>query len=331
VHFLFCFIIIIQFFGQAHAQTYRRSIPLPKVKKSEPCIFPAGIKADQEAAKYYIEKAKNASDHEAAALYSRSVECDPFFRAEPWIFLTRRALKNDFRKASEYFLKKAVALSPNSPEVLLLKAQLSAVKGNYKKAFKICRNLMTEKPKKEVLECVAENGMNIQEIKIAREALRELAKIFDEKPGSPKSILYFEMAKAYEMGTDHVRYGRGSDLDFAIDLFKKSYNHPKRHIWSSFHLALLFAEKKDYEKAVLWTDNFLTDYPGLDVAVYNKACFLAQLDRKEESLRTLRKAIDLGFRDRKHIENDSDLNNLKLLPKFIKVLESLPKLKDVRY
>ena len=55
---------------------------------------------------------------------------------------------------------------------------------------------------------------------------------------------------------------------------------------------------------------------------FNLACSLAYFaKREEEACDELEKAIDLGFRDRKRIEGDSDLKRLHELPRFKELLE----------
>lgn len=55
---------------------------------------------------------------------------------------------------------------------------------------------------------------------------------------------------------------------------------------------------------------------------FNLACSLAYFSRREEeAFDELEKAIDLGFRDRRQIEGDSDLKRLAKLPRYGQLLE----------
>ena len=55
---------------------------------------------------------------------------------------------------------------------------------------------------------------------------------------------------------------------------------------------------------------------------FNLACSLAYFAKREdEALDELEKAIDLGFRDRSQIENDTDLKRLGKLPRYKEILE----------
>ena len=62
---------------------------------------------------------------------------------------------------------------------------------------------------------------------------------------------------------------------------------------------------------------------------FNLACSLAYFaKREEEALDELETAIDLGFRDRKAIEADTDLKRLEKLPRFRELLEYADEMKD---
>ena len=91
----------------------------------------------------------------------------------------------------------------------------------------------------------------------------------------------------------------------------------------------MFAEKKDFSKALEWTEKFLSDFPRFSVAVYNRACFKARLGQTEDALKDLEYAVQLGFRERKHIMNDPDMESLRTLPRFQEILYLLPELPDV--
>ena len=55
---------------------------------------------------------------------------------------------------------------------------------------------------------------------------------------------------------------------------------------------------------------------------FNLACSLAYFPKRtEEAFDELEKAVDLGFRDRKQIEGDTDLKRLSKLPRFKELLE----------
>jgi Tfp pilus assembly protein PilF len=63
--------------------------------------------------------------------------------------------------------------------------------------------------------------------------------------------------------------------------------------------------------------------PGNATAHYNLACSLALSKRKGDALRSLRAAVQLGYRDFDWMQQDPDLELLKTHPVFRNLLEQL--------
>lgn len=63
--------------------------------------------------------------------------------------------------------------------------------------------------------------------------------------------------------------------------------------------------------------------PTNATAHYNLACSLALCRKRPDALRSLRKAIDLGYDDRDWMEQDPDLEILKTDPEFQQLLGQL--------
>jgi tetratricopeptide (TPR) repeat protein len=63
--------------------------------------------------------------------------------------------------------------------------------------------------------------------------------------------------------------------------------------------------------------------PANATAHYNLACSLALLRRKGDALRSLQRAIALGYRDYDWMLQDPDLEDLKTHPNFFPLLEQL--------
>src|SRR5260370_22082641 len=56
--------------------------------------------------------------------------------------------------------------------------------------------------------------------------------------------------------------------------------------------------------------------PRDPLAHYNLACSFALLKRHEHALRTLRKAVELGYRDFRYMREDHDLDSVRHDPRF---------------
>jgi len=63
--------------------------------------------------------------------------------------------------------------------------------------------------------------------------------------------------------------------------------------------------------------------PGNATAHYNLACSLALSKRKTDALRSLRHAVELGYRDFDWMQQDPDLEELKEHPAFLSLLAQL--------
>ena len=63
--------------------------------------------------------------------------------------------------------------------------------------------------------------------------------------------------------------------------------------------------------------------PSNATAHYNLACSLALVKKKSEALRSLRQAIELGYRDLEWMQQDPDLDSLKNHPLFHALLDQL--------
>ena len=63
--------------------------------------------------------------------------------------------------------------------------------------------------------------------------------------------------------------------------------------------------------------------PGNATAHYNLACSLALSKKRPDALRSLRKAVSLGYDDLDWMQQDPDLELLKNDPEFLKLLRQL--------
>ena len=60
--------------------------------------------------------------------------------------------------------------------------------------------------------------------------------------------------------------------------------------------------------------------PGDALAHYNLACSYALLKRPDHSLKTLRRAVELGYRDFRYMREDRDLDSIRHDPRFRQIL-----------
>jgi tetratricopeptide (TPR) repeat protein len=60
--------------------------------------------------------------------------------------------------------------------------------------------------------------------------------------------------------------------------------------------------------------------PSDPLAHYNLACSYALLKRPEQALKTLRRAVELGYRDFRYMREDRDLDSIRHDPRFRQLL-----------
>ncbi len=65
--------------------------------------------------------------------------------------------------------------------------------------------------------------------------------------------------------------------------------------------------------------------PNDALAHYNLACSYALLKRPEQSLKTLRRAVELGYRDFRYMKEDHDLDSIRHDPRFRQLLREYEK------
>jgi len=84
-------------------------------------------------------------------------------------------------------------------------------------------------------------------------------------------------------------------------------------------IEMLLAQGK-YDEAEKRLRETIGRAPYQIVAHYNLGCVLARQGKNDEALASLEKAVQLGFRDRKHIEEDEDLAGLRGEARFQTIL-----------
>lgn len=60
---------------------------------------------------------------------------------------------------------------------------------------------------------------------------------------------------------------------------------------------------------------------------YDAACLYSRMNRKQESIKYLKEALELGYRNFVHIEEDSDLDAIREMQDFIDLISKYKKAK----
>jgi adenylate cyclase len=75
------------------------------------------------------------------------------------------------------------------------------------------------------------------------------------------------------------------------------------------------------KKALEWAGRAYEVDPGSSGMMYNSACIYAKLGETERALDFLEKAVELGGRNKRYYENDSDFDSIRDHPRFKALLE----------
>jgi len=117
-----------------------------------------------------------------------------------------------------------------------------------------------------------------------------------------------------------VKSSDQGQLDFEIDFFSGIIErHPN-------HLDVLRVHGNNltlrgrYLEGLQIDKRLVSLRPSDALAHYNLACSFSLLRKKEQALKTLRQAIELGYRDFRYIREDRDLENIRTDPRFRQLL-----------
>jgi tetratricopeptide (TPR) repeat protein len=111
-----------------------------------------------------------------------------------------------------------------------------------------------------------------------------------------------------------------SQLDFEIEFFGgildrfPDYVDVLRILGNNLTLKGRYADGLQIDKRLVQLR------PTDPLAHYNLACSYALLNRKEQALKTLRQAIELGYRDFRYLREDRDLDTIRHDPRFRQLL-----------
>lgn len=118
-----------------------------------------------------------------------------------------------------------------------------------------------------------------------------------------------------------TRLAEQSQLDFELEFFSGILDrHPGfvdvlRAHGSNLTLKGRFAEGLQVDKRLAQLR------PADPLVHYNLACSLALLKQPELAIKTLRKAVELGYRDFRYIREDRDLDSIRSDPRFRQLLK----------
>jgi tetratricopeptide (TPR) repeat protein len=97
-----------------------------------------------------------------------------------------------------------------------------------------------------------------------------------------------------------------------------------RQEWQRLHQeAIQKLQAKEYDDAEKLYLRILKAIPNDNLALYNLACLYSLTNKKEKALEYLEKSIKAGFTNAGHIQQDSDLDNIRNEEKYKELIKKL--------
>lgn len=112
-----------------------------------------------------------------------------------------------------------------------------------------------------------------------------------------------------------------SQLDFELEFFGGILHRHPDYVDVLRIIGNLLTLKGRYSDGLKIDKRLVELKPTDALAHYNLACSLALLNRIDQSISTLRKAIELGYRDFHYMKQDRDLDSIRPDPRFRKLLK----------
>ena len=116
---------------------------------------------------------------------------------------------------------------------------------------------------------------------------------------------------------------RPSDPEFEIQFFESVLKRDARYTEVIEILGGLYTKQGRINDGLRMDRKLVRLLPANPTAHYNLACSLALVKRKADALRSLRQAVELGYRDFDWMQQDPDLDGLKNHPDFRALLDQL--------
>ena len=116
-----------------------------------------------------------------------------------------------------------------------------------------------------------------------------------------------------------------NDMDFEIAFYENVLKGSPDFIEAMMALADLYTKKGLYREGLVLDERLSRLRPENSVIFYNLACSYSLLNNPYAALNAIKKAIELGYDDFDHLNEDKDLANLLVDVQFQKYLKDVQK------
>jgi tetratricopeptide (TPR) repeat protein len=117
-----------------------------------------------------------------------------------------------------------------------------------------------------------------------------------------------------------TRLSDQSQLDFELEFFSAVIKRHPDYVDVLRVLGNLLTLKGRYADGLQIDRRLVQLRPSDPLAHYNLACSYALLKRSDQALKTLRRAVELGYRDFRYMREDRDLDAIRHDPRFRQLL-----------
>jgi tetratricopeptide (TPR) repeat protein len=111
-----------------------------------------------------------------------------------------------------------------------------------------------------------------------------------------------------------------SQLDFELEFYGCILQRQPDYVDVLRVMGNLLTLKGRYSDGLQVDRRLVQLRPHDALAHYNLACSFALLKRPDQALKTLRKAVELGYRDFRYMREDRDLDSIRHDPRFRQML-----------
>jgi tetratricopeptide (TPR) repeat protein len=139
--------------------------------------------------------------------------------------------------------------------------------------------------------------------------MAQSGKHFNEGPESSPSA-----------GQPSARVPDQHQLDFELEFFEGVLTRCPDYVDALRIMGNLLTLKGRFADGLQIDKRLVQLRPADALAHYNLACSFALLKRPEQSLKTLRRAVELGYRDFRYMKEDRDLDLIRHDPRFRQLL-----------
>src|SRR5438105_3309592 len=129
-----------------------------------------------------------------------------------------------------------------------------------------------------------------------------------------------EGSEPISTGSPLARLGDQNQLEFELDFFSAILKRYPDYVDVLRVLGNLLTLKGRYADGLQIDRRLVQLRPNDPLAHYNLACSYALLKRPDQALKTLRRAVELGYRDFRYMREDRDLDSIRHDPRFRQLL-----------